>query len=174
MKLVYIAGPYRSPTVRGIVENIRRAESLSLIVWRMGAAALCPHMNTAHFDGAITDEAILAGDREMLGRCDAVMLVSGWRHSEGTRDEVELARELGIPVFENRYELRRWLRTDHATVGRASDSELHDRAAVGQTTAEASESAGGASSGENRGPSLAPDLRGAASMTLDTCRRSGS
>ncbi len=31
---------------------------------------------------------------------DAVLLVPGWEDSEGTRKEIETARELGIPVFD--------------------------------------------------------------------------
>jgi hypothetical protein len=30
MKIIYVAGPYRAKTVRGMVENIRRAEAAAL------------------------------------------------------------------------------------------------------------------------------------------------
>ena len=100
MKVAYVAGPYRAPTVRGIVENIRRAEEAALWLWRNGYAALCPHLNTALFDGACPDEVWLAGGLELLRRCDLVVLVPGWESSEGTRVEVAEAYRLGLPMHE--------------------------------------------------------------------------
>ena len=51
MKLVYIAGPFRGSSAWDIEENIRVAERAALEVWKMGAAALCPHTNTRFFQG---------------------------------------------------------------------------------------------------------------------------
>lgn len=98
-KLVYIAGPYRAATERAVVENIRNAEAVALMVWQAGHYALCPHMNTALFGGACPDEVWLAGDLEMLRRCDAVVVCPGWHASSGTKAEVAEAKARGIPVF---------------------------------------------------------------------------
>lgn len=111
--LCYVAGAYRD--TRGawfIRENIRAAEAVALSLWQRGIPALCPHKNTALFDGAAPDEVWLAGDLVMLARCDAVVLVPGWRKSAGTRAEVEFAEARGIPVFEdfeNNYDFDAWL-----------------------------------------------------------------
>ena len=59
MKVVYIAGPFRGPNAWEIEQNIRRAESLALEVWRAGAAALCPYTNTRFFQGAAPDDVWL-------------------------------------------------------------------------------------------------------------------
>lgn len=99
MKLVYVAGPYRAPTEFGVLENIRNAEALALRVWKAGAACICPHKNTAFFGGAADDSVWLAGDIEMMIRCDAVIVTDGWHRSSGTRDEIRIAKERGIPVF---------------------------------------------------------------------------
>lgn len=109
MKLVYIAGPFRGPDHWAIECNIRRAESLALEVWRLGAAALCPHMNTRHFQGVLPDAIWLKGDLEMVKRCDAVLMVQGWEKSEGAATEAAWANSLGIPVFESLDKLRFWL-----------------------------------------------------------------
>lgn len=101
MRLIYVAGPYRSPTVHGILENIRRAESVALKVWQSGHAALCPHLNSAFFDGAVSDSNFLQGTITMLQHCDAVVLVTGWSNSSGTKAELKFCRENNIPVFEN-------------------------------------------------------------------------
>jgi hypothetical protein len=104
IKVLYVAGPYRSVSgIRGVVENIRRAEDVALALWRMGAAVICPHMNTALLDGTDTDEMFLAGDLAMLARCDGVVMLPGWELSEGARVEKAKALVLGIPVFEWRY-----------------------------------------------------------------------
>jgi hypothetical protein len=109
MKLVYIAGPYRAATEWEIVQNIRRAEALALRVWQAGAACICPHKNTAFFGGAADVEVWLAGDLEMLRRCDAVICTSDWQLSIGATNEVAFARQLGMPVFETFEEFERWV-----------------------------------------------------------------
>lgn len=111
MKLVVIAGPYRAKTEWALVENIRRAEVAALEVWKLGAAVICPHKNTAHFGGAAPDRVWLEGAKEMLRRADAVVTVEGWEASEGAQDEVRLAQTLGIPVFHDPREAAAWLRS---------------------------------------------------------------
>lgn len=98
-KVIYIAGPFRAANQWEQEQNIRRAEELALEVWRFGAVALCPHLNTRYFSGALSDEVWLAGDLELLRRCDAVMLVPGWTGSAGARHEVWFAQDCGIRVF---------------------------------------------------------------------------
>lgn len=110
MKLVYIAGPFRGENAWEIENNIRRAECLALSVWRLGAAALCPHANTRFFSGALPDETWLAGDLEMLRRCDALILTEDWRRSTGARKEADFAFDRGIPVFTKLEDLEHWLK----------------------------------------------------------------
>ncbi len=111
MRLVYVAGPFRGSSAWEIECNIRRAETLALEVWRLGAAALCPHCNTRFFQNAAPDEVWLAGDLVMLERCDAVLLTDDWERSSGARAEVQHARNRCIPCFYNLTELKTWLET---------------------------------------------------------------
>lgn len=99
MKLIYIAGPYRGPNTWAIEQNIRRAEDAAALVWKAGLAALCPHANSRHMDGVTTDENFLAGTMEMLRRCDAVLVLEGWKKSTGACAEVEEAVRLGKAVM---------------------------------------------------------------------------
>lgn len=99
MRVAYIAGPYRAATVRGIVENIRRAEETALRYWRSGFAVICPHMNTQLFDGAAPDSLWLDGDIEIMKRCDVVVAMIGWQKSKGANAEIELARSEGIEII---------------------------------------------------------------------------
>lgn len=100
MRLVYVAGPYRASTEWEVEVNIRRAEAVALEIWKSGAACICPHKNTERFGGAADDETWLAGDREIVKRCDALVCVSGWQGSVGARREVEVARAYGLSVYE--------------------------------------------------------------------------
>jgi len=109
MKVVYVAGPFRGNSAWDIECNIRRAETLALEVWRLGAAALCPHTNTRFFQNAAPDEVWLEGDLALLARCDAVILTDDWLRSSGARAEVLHAQSLKIPVFENLQALKGWL-----------------------------------------------------------------
>lgn len=109
MKVVFIAGPFRGPTPWDVAQNVRRAEEVGLEVAMRGGMPLIPHANTALFDKQLTDDFWLAGTQELLRRCDAVMLVPDWERSSGTRAEIELAMELGMPVFECWSSLERWL-----------------------------------------------------------------
>lgn len=109
MKVVYLAGAYRAPTEYGVHRNIQRAEQLALEVWCLGAACLCPHKNTAYMGGALPDEVWLAGDLELMARCDAVLVEPNYGDSEGTAAEIVAARELGIPVFKTLEYLKDWL-----------------------------------------------------------------
>lgn len=100
MKAAYVAGPYRSATIRGTVENIRAAEGVALDLWRFGYAALTPHLNTALFDGACDDSVWLAGSLELLRRCDLVVVLPGYELSDGSMAEVNEASKRGIPVYQ--------------------------------------------------------------------------
>lgn len=99
MKVFYIAGPYRADTERGVIENIRNAEAVAIEVWKAGHVALCPHLNSRLMGGICDDEVFLSGAIELMKRCDAVVLVSGWKKSKGTNTEVKIAAALGIPVY---------------------------------------------------------------------------
>lgn len=111
MKLVFVAGPYRSSSEWGVFKNIRNAETLALALWNMGLAVICPHKNTERFGGAAPDQLWLDGSLEMVRRSDAVACVPNWEQSEGARGEVELARQSGIPVFFSIDEVERWLKS---------------------------------------------------------------
>ena len=109
MLVVYVAGPFRGDSYWDQENNVRRAEELSLEVWRSGCAALCPHANTRFFQGAAPDHVWLEGDLELLRRCDAIIMVSGWGNSIGASIEHDEAVSIGLPIFYNIDELHSYL-----------------------------------------------------------------
>ncbi len=100
MRVIYLAHPITARSQWGISQNIRAAERLALVLWHLGAAVICPGKNTENYDGDLPRDAILAGDLEIMRRCDAVVAAPGWRDSFGAADEVDRALLLGLPVFQ--------------------------------------------------------------------------
>jgi hypothetical protein len=107
MLLGYTAGPYRAKTEWELIMNIRLAEEWAAYGWAQNCAMICPHKNTAHYGGilGLDDSVWLIGDLEMIKRCDFLLIVPGWEKSSGTRGEIALADELGIPVFYMPYDV---------------------------------------------------------------------
>lgn len=98
-EVVYIAGPYRGKTAWERERNIKNAQELALEFWKRGFVAICPHANTARFDGECPDETWLAGDIEILSRCDSIALVRGWSSSSGAIEELRYAVNAGMNVW---------------------------------------------------------------------------
>lgn len=118
MKLIYIAGPFRASSAYvpghqdmfAVQQNVMEAMRIGLDVARTGAAfPIIPHANTMFFTGAAADAVWLEGDLEVMRRCDAVLLTSDWRRSSGARAEVDEAKRIGLPIFEDMPELAAWL-----------------------------------------------------------------
>jgi hypothetical protein len=98
MKIAYVAGPYRAGSPSGIVKNIRNAEEVAIGLWWEGYAVICPHKNTALFDGLAPDDVWLKGYLAILRRCDLVVMVDGWWRSEGAKAERIYAQQRKIEV----------------------------------------------------------------------------
>ncbi len=101
IKVVYVAGPFRADTQWGIMQNVRKAEDAALMLWKAGYIALCPHAMTQNYQNECPDGVWLEGCIELLRRCDAIYLVEGWQNSEGSGEELKIAKELGLAIMGN-------------------------------------------------------------------------
>ena len=108
MKIVYIAGPYQGKTHGGrsymqIEEHIRMAEKYAIMLWDAGFGVFCPHLNTAHFElkSKAPTQAYVEADIRMLEVCDILFLLPGWENSKGTKQEIERAKELALPIYKD-------------------------------------------------------------------------
>jgi uncharacterized protein DUF4406 len=116
MPVVYVAGPFRAATAWKRHRNILEAEALAFRVAELGAMPLCPHTNTANFDGELTDGFWLAGTLELLRRCDAAVFTDRWDESRGAIAERHFCKETRIEIFEALHlhpengALERWVR----------------------------------------------------------------
>jgi hypothetical protein len=111
VKVFYIAGPYKAQSEYQVRLNIRNAEIEALWVWFNGGVALCPHKNISGFGGAneIRDEVWLAGNLEMLKRCDALYAIGKYKESDEAGKEIQFAMDNRIPVFTSRVEIMNYL-----------------------------------------------------------------
>jgi hypothetical protein len=114
MKVIYIAAPYRADTPWQVENNVRRAETLGLVVAALDnlAVPLIPHSMYRYFNGEQTDEYWLKATMELLSRADAVLFEANWEKSKGACIEHEEAGRLELPRFyveQGLGKLRAWL-----------------------------------------------------------------
>jgi len=114
LPLIYIAGPYRSPSHWGVEQNIQRARRVGAEVACVGGFPVIPHASTAHFEGLLPDtideqDFFLSGTLLLMLRCNALMTVEGWERSIGTSTEIRTANEHAIPVFHDIGKLKEWI-----------------------------------------------------------------
>lgn len=97
--VVYISGKYSGD----IVANIDNARKLAIEVWEAGFTALTPHLNTIHFenDCQCVYDNFIAGDLELISRCDCLLMLPEWEKSKGALLEHHEANRLNKPIFYN-------------------------------------------------------------------------
>ena len=102
MRIAYIVGPYRAETKREIIDNIYKASVVAKYYWSLGFAVICPHMNSAHFDGVAADKVFLNGYLTILACLKSsrhlVVVTPGYKKSSGSLAEIKLAEDLSIPI----------------------------------------------------------------------------
>jgi hypothetical protein len=109
--MILIAGPYRSGTGDDpalMARNLRSLESVALPLYRAGhipligewlALPLLREAGSEKPGDAIYNEILYPIANRLITRCDAVLRLPG--NSQGADEDVRLAKERGLPVFEN-------------------------------------------------------------------------
>lgn len=101
--MIYLASPYSHPDPAVREERYRAACRAAATLLLAGQPVYSPiaHSHPLVAYGLPADWSFWQRhDREMLARCDEVLvlMLPGWRESVGVREEVRLACELGKPV----------------------------------------------------------------------------
>lgn len=95
--LIYVAGKYSGD----VDANIAEARKVAIALWEKGHAVICPQLNSAHMekDCKVDYETYMAGDFNMISRCDALVMIDNWKDSAGAKREHEYALCLGMPIY---------------------------------------------------------------------------
>lgn len=98
LKIVYIAGPYGDKDgYLAIDRNIAQAREAAAWLAARGIGFICPHLNSAHFEAIVPVQGVefwYAMDLRLMEVADAILLLSGWEKSTGTRREIAHFTEL--------------------------------------------------------------------------------
>lgn len=97
MKKVYICSPCRGDYEK----NIQKAQGYCREVVHMGVIPIAPHVYLTQFlNDTIPEERSIGLNigLELLKECNEVWVYGIQNPSEGMKAEIELAKELGIPV----------------------------------------------------------------------------
>jgi hypothetical protein len=105
---IYVAGAY-SGYIMDVAANIRRGRRVCIDLVLSGYNPYCPWND---WEWAVVRD-IPVEDFQRVGiahllKSDAVLLVQGWEDSKGTKREIEIAQEMGIPIFKTLNELHTW------------------------------------------------------------------
>jgi len=103
IKAVYIAGKLSDPNTVSYIKNVSNMMEISQMVKSEGFSVFVPAIDVLlgiKFGYTSYDE-YFNNNLAWLARADAVVLVPDWETSKGTKRELEVAKQLNIPIFEN-------------------------------------------------------------------------
>jgi hypothetical protein len=103
---VYISGPI---SIGNMVINARKAMDVFDHLIKLGYTPICPHWSIFQefaYPETCTYEYWLEYDKQLLERIDCILRLPG--ESKGADIETAHAKVLGIPVFHDIEELKRW------------------------------------------------------------------
>ncbi len=101
--IAFISGKFRGANHWEIHQNILTAERAIPQFLQMGYIPYCPHKLTENMQGLFPDEIYLEMCLEMIRRLnpqtDILFMLQGWESSEGSRQELELAKKLKLEIL---------------------------------------------------------------------------
>lgn len=104
MKRVYVAGKYSDGNAIDVLNNIGRGIEYAVLVAKKGYAPFCPWLDCQFVinqggDNLLPLEWFYKYSLSWLSVSDAILVIPGYEDSKGTLAEIELARQLNIPIF---------------------------------------------------------------------------
>jgi hypothetical protein len=100
MRSIYISGPLRGKTSYHTEMNIRAARDDAEVLWKLGFAVLCPHLNTIGMVGMLENEYhFIDADIVLMDGLDAVSMMHSWQTSEGAVVEHKHALKTNMDIF---------------------------------------------------------------------------
>ena len=112
MICVYVAGAYSANNVTTILNNMRVGMRAGTEVFLSGYAAFTPWLDF-HYQLMLRDNENLEVkdyyeySLSWLRKSDAILVLPNSENSVGTQKEIEVAKELKIPIFYNLEDLKK-------------------------------------------------------------------
>lgn len=104
MKIIYLSGKLKGANWKETYHNIRIAKRAAVIIMNAGGGqygVFCPHSHSENL-GAFSETFWLRFDFELIPKCDGMIMLSGWKDSNGAYLEYVHAIQHNIPVFKSR------------------------------------------------------------------------
>ena len=97
---IYVAGPYSSNNVIGVLDNIHAGIKKCAELLKQGHAPFCPWLDYQFhfFDNTLQVEDYYRYSMAWLEVSDEVWVLPNSENSKGTQAEIARATQLGIPV----------------------------------------------------------------------------
>ncbi len=107
---IFVSGPISSRNPVQYILNLYRGIRTEAKLVAMGYAPLGVFCNFMwHWvERGITRDDYYDTDLAWIGSADAVLAIPGWWGSHGAKREIEVAEDMGIPVFYSLTALREW------------------------------------------------------------------
>jgi len=106
IKIAYIAGPYSAPSLAEVQSNIDAAEAVGKEMLLLhDFAPVIPHRITGFWDNDSQFSHLHHGDwmhkvcLPLLGKCDVIVMCSGWQDSPGSVMEHQFATFHGKEIY---------------------------------------------------------------------------
>ena len=99
IKLAYLAGPYSANDDWTKQQHINRCWKAGFALNKRGIGHIGPHLNSQWMDAANDADFYYRLGERLLTACDGILMLDGWENSKGSRQELALANDLGLPVF---------------------------------------------------------------------------
>jgi hypothetical protein len=100
---VYVAGPYSSDNVLGVLSNIRKGNYVAYQLLQLGFAPFSPWLDHLFVLMDFTNDLKVVDFYEYsiqwLRVSDVIFVQGDWQTSKGTKAEIIEAERLGIPIF---------------------------------------------------------------------------
>ena len=102
METVYICSPYRAKTDEQLKRNVEYAQELTREVLMQGGAPITVHLYMTQClseDNPQEREIGLAAGRNIVDKCDIVVVGQRFGITEGMEREMRIARDAGIKIL---------------------------------------------------------------------------
>lgn len=95
----FISSAYSGGSISEEEINVSKARLIVGVALKFGWVPVCPNVYWHSFADMQDYEFWLEASISLLKTCDVLVLVPGWENSSGVKKEIELAKDLGIPVI---------------------------------------------------------------------------